>query len=183
MLRRTHLIDTGCKLNVHKMFRRCPGLLLNVLCTFNLHPVCRGYLRSHRKLKTWFQYCLFAQKWCQARARNERVWQLVNIDYVTKLIVIIVYDGSLDENPLFPKTFNISTWHFEGYNFDVMLVSTWRKSVKSDFFATFLPVSKFLPTIFFTDEYSYQKFFRKREHLVFSDLKILLVYLFDFKFD
>ena len=99
--------------------------------------------------------------------------------------MIIVYDGSLDENPPFPKTFNVSTWHFEGYNFDAMLVSTLseeKKSVKSYFFATFLPVSKFLPTIFFTDEYSYQNFFHKREHLVFSNLKILLAYLLDFKF-
>ena len=30
-------VDTGRKLNVHKTFRRCPGRLLNVLCTFNLH--------------------------------------------------------------------------------------------------------------------------------------------------
>ena len=45
----------------------------------------------------------------------------------------------------------------------------------------------FLPTFFFyrrlisTDEYSYRYFFYKREHLVFSNLKIHLVYLFDFK--
>ena len=32
--------DTGRKLNVHKTFRRRPGRLLNVLCTFNLRPVC-----------------------------------------------------------------------------------------------------------------------------------------------
>ena len=32
-------IDTGRKLNVHKTFRRRPGCLLNVLCTFNLRPV------------------------------------------------------------------------------------------------------------------------------------------------
>ena len=32
-------VDTGRKLNVHKTFRRRPGRLLNVLCTFNLHPV------------------------------------------------------------------------------------------------------------------------------------------------
>ena len=29
-------VDTGRKLNVHKTFRRRPGRLLNVLCTFNL---------------------------------------------------------------------------------------------------------------------------------------------------
>ena len=32
-------VDTARKLNVHKTFRRCPGRLPNVLCTFNLLPV------------------------------------------------------------------------------------------------------------------------------------------------
>ena len=32
----TYPVDIGCKLNVHKTFRR---RLLNVLCTFNLRPV------------------------------------------------------------------------------------------------------------------------------------------------
>ena len=36
-------VDTGRELNVHKAFRRRPGSLLNVLCTFNLHPVSTGY--------------------------------------------------------------------------------------------------------------------------------------------
>ena len=35
-------VDTGSKLNVHKTFRRRPGRLLNVLCTFNLRPVSTG---------------------------------------------------------------------------------------------------------------------------------------------
>ena len=35
-------VDTGHKLNVHKMFIRRPGHLLNVLCTFNLCPVSMG---------------------------------------------------------------------------------------------------------------------------------------------
>ena len=35
-------VDTGRKLNVHKTFRRRPGHLLNVLCTFNLRPVSTG---------------------------------------------------------------------------------------------------------------------------------------------
>ena len=37
-----HPADTGRKLNVHKTFRRRPGRLLNVLCTFNLRPVSAG---------------------------------------------------------------------------------------------------------------------------------------------
>ena len=35
-------VDPGCKLIVHKTFRRRPGRLLNVLCTFNLRPVSTG---------------------------------------------------------------------------------------------------------------------------------------------
>ena len=35
-------VDIGRKLNVHKTFRRHPGRLLNVLCTFNLRPVSTG---------------------------------------------------------------------------------------------------------------------------------------------
>ena len=35
-------VDTGRKVNVHKTFRRYPGSLLNVLCTFILRPVSAG---------------------------------------------------------------------------------------------------------------------------------------------
>ena len=35
-------VDKRRKLNVHKTFRGRPGPLLNVLCTFNLHPVSTG---------------------------------------------------------------------------------------------------------------------------------------------
>ena len=34
--------DTGRKLNVYKTFRRRPGRLLNILCTFSLRPVPTG---------------------------------------------------------------------------------------------------------------------------------------------
>ena len=37
-------VDTGPKQNAPKKFRRRPGRLLNVLCTFNLRPVSTGYL-------------------------------------------------------------------------------------------------------------------------------------------
>ena len=53
-------VDTGRELNVHKTFRRRPGRLLNVLCTFNLCPVSTGcifenYFRDRRKIKSsWF---------------------------------------------------------------------------------------------------------------------------------
>ena len=38
-LSNTDPVDTGLKLSVHKTFRRRPGRLLNVLCTFSLCPV------------------------------------------------------------------------------------------------------------------------------------------------
>ena len=42
-------IDAGRKLNIHKTFRRRPGRLLNVLCTFNVRPVSTGAKRSVRR--------------------------------------------------------------------------------------------------------------------------------------
>ena len=53
---------------------------------------------------------------------------------------------------------------------------------------TFLPMTSFFAIYFFTDNYFYRQiflpiYFYKKEHLVFSNLKIPLVYLFDFKFD
>ena len=35
-------MDIGRKLNLHKTFRRLPGRLLKVFCTFNLRPVSTG---------------------------------------------------------------------------------------------------------------------------------------------
>ena len=45
----SNTVDTGRKLNVHKTFRRRPGRLLNVLCTFNLRPVFLGKEKSKLK--------------------------------------------------------------------------------------------------------------------------------------
>ena len=42
-------IDTVCKLNGHKMFRRRPGRFLNVLCAFNLRSVSRRILLSKER--------------------------------------------------------------------------------------------------------------------------------------
>ena len=39
---RCFILDTGRKLNTHKMFIRRPGGFLSVLCTLNLRPVCKG---------------------------------------------------------------------------------------------------------------------------------------------
>ena len=35
-------LDTRRKLNAHKTFRRGPGRILNVLCTFNVRLVSKG---------------------------------------------------------------------------------------------------------------------------------------------
>ena len=53
-------VDTGRKLNVHKTFRKRPGRLLNVLCTFNLRPVSTGYAgRPHvNKAKRTMYSCI-----------------------------------------------------------------------------------------------------------------------------
>ena len=55
-------VDTGCKLNVHKTFRRRPWRLLNVLCTFNLRLVSMGkyYMRfsSSQKSGKRMENCL-----------------------------------------------------------------------------------------------------------------------------
>ena len=39
-------LDTGRKWNLHKTFRRLPGRLLNVSCTFNLRPVSNGIIMN-----------------------------------------------------------------------------------------------------------------------------------------
>ena len=41
---RTNPVDTGRQLDVRKTFRRRPGRLLNVFCTFSLRPVSTGKL-------------------------------------------------------------------------------------------------------------------------------------------
>ena len=42
----TFPLDTGRKFNVYKTFRRRPGRLLSVSCTFILHPVSRGFIHE-----------------------------------------------------------------------------------------------------------------------------------------
>ena len=61
-------VDTGRKLNIHKTFRRRPGRLLNVLCTFNLRPVSTGkpfvsFIRSVERCLTYLFIHLFSTPW------------------------------------------------------------------------------------------------------------------------
>ena len=54
------------KLNVHKTFRRRPGRVLHISCTFNLRPVSRGnifirYMTNVLKSRKKIQLCL--ERW------------------------------------------------------------------------------------------------------------------------
>ena len=51
-------LDTGRKLNVHQTFKKNPGCLLNVLCTFSLRPVSRGlvYIEQVLVFRGFFQF-------------------------------------------------------------------------------------------------------------------------------
>ena len=53
-------VDTGRKLNVHKMFRRLPGHLLTILWTFSLRPVSTGV----ELLKLLVKYYFVTLKQC-----------------------------------------------------------------------------------------------------------------------
>ena len=53
---RSHPVDTGCKLNVHQTFRRRPGRLLNILCTFNLRPMSTGQFHIYFQNKAFLEY-------------------------------------------------------------------------------------------------------------------------------
>ena len=48
-------VDRGRKLNVHKTFRRRPGRLLNVLCTFNFVLCLLGYHNHGKNVCKLFQ--------------------------------------------------------------------------------------------------------------------------------
>ena len=48
----SYSLITGYKLNIRKMFGRRPGHLLNVLCTFKLRPVSRGYILEKENTRT-----------------------------------------------------------------------------------------------------------------------------------
>ena len=52
-------VNTGRKLNVHKIFRRRPGRLRNVLCTFNLRSVSTGICLNHFLNLCFYFHLLF----------------------------------------------------------------------------------------------------------------------------
>ena len=66
-------VNTGCKLNLHKRFRRRQGRLLNVLCAFNLRPV------TARKQANWYiswnknKNCAPNQPWSSLLRKKEKL--------------------------------------------------------------------------------------------------------------
>ena len=68
-------VDTGRKLNVHKMFRRFPGRLLNVICTFNLRSVSKELsIRILRKI-SYVRHFLFHD----FKSTLMQIWKFINI--------------------------------------------------------------------------------------------------------
>ena len=53
LLLKYYHVDTGRRLNVHETFRRRPGRLLNVLCTFNFRPVSTGIMIHSLTTSHW----------------------------------------------------------------------------------------------------------------------------------
>ena len=96
----SHPVDTGRKLNVHKTFRRRPGRLLNVLCTFNLRPVSTGqligranqwigfYLRKNyvkKEFREWLNSCFKSIEKTQyfsktiSKLNHYNIWKIQNL--------------------------------------------------------------------------------------------------------
>ena len=79
-------VDTRRKKNVHKTFRRRPGRLLNVLCTFNLRPVSTGrcdmlkinifhYVKSvQTRSYFWSIFSCIQSEYRKIRTRNNPVF-------------------------------------------------------------------------------------------------------------
>ena len=42
LLKSIYTLDIGCKLNIHKTLKKCPGHVPHVICTFSLRPESKG---------------------------------------------------------------------------------------------------------------------------------------------
>ena len=93
-LRHGFPVDTGRKLNVHKTFRRCPGRLLNVLCTFNLGPVSTGFSDSFK----WRIRCLQMFRMMKRRGIRSNLAYCI---YIWNISNIACHKESLNFNLLF----------------------------------------------------------------------------------
>ena len=86
-------LDTGRKLKVHKTFRRRPGRLLNVLCTFNLHPVPMWFLICFADFSGYFSHCTDNGVSKQCLQKSDK--SIVSCKYVH------IYQGNIMENLIF----------------------------------------------------------------------------------
>ena len=81
-------VDTGRKLNVHKTFRRHPGRLLNVLCTFNLrlalHKVPNFTKYSGEETQSFAEFQVNHQKLCES-------WGFPQNVHTLKIVEITVF--------------------------------------------------------------------------------------------
>ena len=75
-------VDTGRKLNVHKTFRRGPGRLLNVLCTFSLRLVSTRLTISNDRELNWSLGIRFERL-------NSSLWLPKNVTYIMFIMVTI----------------------------------------------------------------------------------------------
>ena len=92
----TNPADTGHKLNVHKMFRRRPGRLLNVLCTSSLRPVFTGKLivfkrpweltfAQHFQMITTLQFQKWSKGFLSEKKQNSQTSSFIFITIIDSL--------------------------------------------------------------------------------------------------
>ena len=85
-------IDTVCKLNGHKMFRRRPGRFLNVLCAFNLRSVSRRILLSKERFLTIFLAFIYIYIYIYIYFIYIYIYILYIIITIIIILVIIIND-------------------------------------------------------------------------------------------
>ena len=97
-------VDTGHKLNVHKTFRRRPGRLLNVICTFSLGPVSTGNKVLHGQVNFNDFEEVVCVYFCKMFARDikfcESDWTPFFGLLQSKSMDWFLYDGTLAFNEL-----------------------------------------------------------------------------------
>ena len=80
-------VDTGRKLNVNKTFRKRPGRLLNVLCTFSLRPVSTGMLHLICLIGFWISLWQQLLTQIQQKCMHLHIWfyqTLVALVFMTR---------------------------------------------------------------------------------------------------
>ena len=75
-------LNTGIS-NVHKTFRKRPGCLVNIFCTFILHPVPRGMVHVHRESVPWLTPSVIRLILTPCKIFNQYTFIKNNINYNT----------------------------------------------------------------------------------------------------